>query len=80
MPGESRKMKRTLPEYIPGSAWIGNTYYINFHPSGREITCTVTGEWCDGRKVWTPINGAEGQYMLSWEVIKEKQRAAFYKV
>ena len=79
-------MKRTLPEWEYGYKKEGNVTYPNYHPTHRVITCTVYGEFSDGRKVWVeidehgePIN-PDAQYTLSWGVVNGKQIGAFYRV
>lgn len=81
--GESDMKKYTRPEWVQGEKWVGNVHYTNFHPSGRMITCVVTGEWSDGTKVWSEVDADgneifDAQYMLGGKGKKETQ--AFYKV
>lgn len=75
--------KYTRAEWVQGELCLGNVHYMNFHPSGRMVTCVVTGKWSDGTKVWTEVdaNGNEiyeAQYMLGGKGKKETQ--VFYKV
>ena len=75
--------KLTRAEFVHGDKVIGNVHYMNFHPSGRMVTCVVTGEWADGTKVWTEVDADgneiyDAQYMLGGKGKKETQ--VFYKV
>jgi hypothetical protein len=70
--------KLTRVEFVHGELWVGNVHYMNFHPSGRMITCVVTGEWADGTKVWTEVDDDgneiyDAQYMLCGKGKKERQ-------
>lgn len=70
--------KLTRPEFVYGDQRVGNVLYMNFHPSGRMITCVVTGEWSDGSKVWAELDASgneirDAQYALCGKGRKELQ-------
>lgn len=79
-------MKRTMPEWEYGYKEEGRTIYPNYHPTHRIITCSVFGEFADGRKVWVEIDedgnwiDADKQYTLAYQVVNGKQIGAFYRV
>ena len=79
-------MKRTMEEWEYGYRREGNTVYPNYHPTHRNITCSVYGEFADGHKVWVEVDeqgnaiNPDAQYILSYEVVNGKQIGAFYRV
>ena len=79
-------MKRTMQEWEYGYKEEGNVIYPNYHPTHRVITCSVYGEFADGRKVWVEIDeqgnpvNPDVQYTLAWQVYNGKQIGAFYRV
>ena len=79
-------MKRTLEKWEYGYKKEGDITYPNYHPTHEIITCSVFGEFADGRKVWVEIDehgnpvDADAQYILGWQVFNGKQFGAFYRV
>ena len=79
-------MKRTMEKWEWGYKKEGEITYPNYHPTHETITCSVYGEFADGRKVWVEIDGQgnpvdpDVQYTLAYQVVKGKQVGAFYRV
>lgn len=79
-------MKRTMEKWEYGYKQEGNIIYPRYHPTHEVITCSVYGEFADGRKVWVEINkqgnpvDEDAQYILGWSVVNGKQVGAFYRV
>lgn len=70
--------KLTRPEFVYGDLRVGNVLYMNFHPSGRVVTCVAVGEMADGSKVWSEVDAAGNviygaQYALCGKGRKENQ-------
>ena len=79
-------MKRTMDKWEYGYKVEGNVTYPHYHPTHETITCSVYGEFADGRKIWieideqgNPVN-QDAQYILGWQVVNGKQVGAFYRV
>ena len=79
-------MKRTMAKWEYGYKREGNIEYPNYHPTHEIITCSVYGEFADGRKVWVEIDeqgnpvNQDVQYTLAYQVVDGKQIGAFYRV
>ena len=79
-------MKRTLEKWEYGYRKEEGITYPNYHPTHETITCSVFGEFADGRKIWVEIDDQgnpidpDAQYILGWQVIGGKQIGAFYRV
>lgn len=79
-------MKRTMAKWEYGYKKEGNITYPNYHPTHEDITCSVYGEFPDGRKIWVEIDqegnpvNPDAQYILGWQIVNGKQVGAFYRV
>lgn len=79
-------MKRTMEKWEYGYRKEGSIIYPNYHPTHEVITCSVYGEFADGRKAWVEIDeqgrpvDPDKQYALCYQIVNGKQVGAFYRV